>query len=83
MSGIKIPQQDFVLQMQWGLCVRGGIFAGDYGIMGIHMTSIYVSLAFLQMIYAFLLCQHFQPHTPSAVDDDDHEDNDQPKAIVG
>ena len=30
----KIPQQDFVLKKQGGLCTRGGggIFAGHYGI---------------------------------------------------
>ena len=35
MHGIKIPQENFVLKMQGrgggGLCVRGGIFAGQYG----------------------------------------------------
>ena len=31
MRGIKIPQQAFVLKMQGGLCVRGGVFAGHYG----------------------------------------------------
>ena len=31
-SGIKIPQQDFVLKMQGGLmCEGGGVFAGHYG----------------------------------------------------
>ena len=32
MSGIKIPLQDFALQMQGGAYARGGgIFAGHYG----------------------------------------------------
>ena len=44
--------------MQGGLIMRkggggGGVFAGDYGILGIHMTSIYVSLAFLQWFMHF------------------------------
>ena len=33
MYGIKIPQQDFALKMQGGLCARGGLFAGHYGNM--------------------------------------------------
>ena len=34
MRGIKIPLQDFPLKMQGGgLCVRGGVFAGHYGII--------------------------------------------------
>ena len=35
MSGIKIPLHDFALKMQGGgggLCARGGVFAGHYGI---------------------------------------------------
>ena len=37
MRGIKIPQQDFALKMPGGgggggLCARGGVFAGHYGI---------------------------------------------------
>ena len=33
MRGIKkIPRQDFPLKMQGGLCARGGVFAGHYGI---------------------------------------------------
>ena len=34
MRGIKIPQQDFPLKMPrgGGLCARGGVFAGHYGI---------------------------------------------------
>ena len=31
MCGIKIPQQDFALKRQGGLCSRGGVFAGHYG----------------------------------------------------
>ena len=34
MRGIKIPQYEFALKMQGGgLCARGGVFAGHYGIM--------------------------------------------------
>ena len=32
MRRIKIPQQDFALKLPGGLCARGGIFAGHYGI---------------------------------------------------
>ena len=32
MRGIKIPQQDFALKMPGGLCARGGVFVGHYGI---------------------------------------------------
>ena len=33
MRGIKIPQQDFALKCRGGgLCAKGGIFAGHYGI---------------------------------------------------
>ena len=34
MRGIKIPLHDFALKMQGGggLCARGGVFAGHYGI---------------------------------------------------
>ena len=32
MRGIKTPQQDFTLKMPGGLCARGGVFAGHYGI---------------------------------------------------
>ena len=37
MRGIKIPQYEFALKMQGGgggggLCARGGVFAGHYGI---------------------------------------------------
>ena len=32
MRGIKIHLQDFALKMQGGLCARGGVFAGHYGI---------------------------------------------------
>ena len=32
MRGIKIPQYKFALKMQGGLCARGGVFAGHYGI---------------------------------------------------
>ena len=32
MRGIKIPQHEFALKMQGGgLCARGGVFAGHYG----------------------------------------------------
>ena len=33
MRGIKIPQYEFALKMQGGggLCARGGVFAGHYG----------------------------------------------------
>ena len=31
MRGIKIPQQDFALKRQGGLCARGGVFVGHYG----------------------------------------------------
>ena len=31
MRRIKIPQQDFALKTQGGLCTSGGIFAGHYG----------------------------------------------------
>ena len=35
MCGIKIPQQDFALKMPGGggLCARGGVFTGHYGII--------------------------------------------------
>ena len=34
MHEIKIPQQEFMLKMQGGggLCTRGGVFVGHYGI---------------------------------------------------
>ena len=33
MRGIKIPQYEFALKMQGGLCSRGGgVFVGHYGI---------------------------------------------------
>ena len=38
MRGIKIPQQDFALKMQGGLCARGGVFAGHYGKCLVYMT---------------------------------------------
>ena len=28
----KVPQQDFALKRQGGLCTRGGVFVGHYGI---------------------------------------------------
>ena len=31
MRGIKIPQYEFVLKIQGGLCARGSVFAGHYG----------------------------------------------------
>ena len=40
MQWIKIPQQDFALKMEGGgggLCMRGGIFVGHYGIDNHHM----------------------------------------------
>ena len=43
MRGIKIPLQDFTLKMQ-GLLVRGGLFAGHYGISTYHKCGIYVRL---------------------------------------
>ena len=33
MRRIKIPQQDFALKRQGGLCTREGVFAGHYGII--------------------------------------------------
>ena len=33
MRGIKIPLHDFALKMQGGLCARGGVFAGHFGII--------------------------------------------------
>ena len=32
MRRIKIPQYEFALKMQGGLCARWGVFAGHYGI---------------------------------------------------
>ena len=47
MRGIKIPQQDFALKMQGGLCARGGggsVFAGHYGIYYITRVICFASL---------------------------------------
>ena len=40
MHGMKIPQQDFALKMQGGLCAREGIFAGHYS------TCIYTQIPY-------------------------------------
>ena len=84
MHRIKIPRQDFVLKMQGGLCARegGGCICGRLRYIENSHDFYLCIISILAMIYAFLSCQHFQPHTPSAVDDDNHEDNDQPEAIV-
>ena len=49
MCGIKIPLQDFALKMQGGgggLCTRGGIFAGHYGIIYANPLRILVCNVF-------------------------------------
>ena len=38
MRGIKIPQQEFALKCRGGLCARGGVFAGHYGISQMSNT---------------------------------------------
>ena len=41
MRGIKIPQQDFALKRQGGLCSRGGgVFAGHYGIIKQLLSTV-------------------------------------------
>ena len=53
MRRIKIPLQDFVLQMQGGgLCVRGGIFMGHYGICILPYIYISFSLFMLGSLHA-------------------------------
>ena len=40
MRGIKIPLQNFALKMQGGLCARGGVFAGHYGIVNKRISTM-------------------------------------------
>ena len=60
----KIPQQDFALKMQrgGGLCARGSVFAGHYGITFLRYKNVENAVAvsysrmYICAVFALVVC---------------------------